>query len=345
MEIQRKLASIQEVAEIKPIEGADRIEAVRINGWWVVSQKGYKVGDKVIYFEIDSFLPVDSNFDFLLKGSSPKKMFSNGKEISGIRLKTIRLKGTLSQGLIMPLDIVRDNSPYFKRLVGEGEIGYDVSDIIGVVKYEAPIPACLVGKAKGSFPSFIPKTDEERIQNISEIFNSYYVSEKLDGTSTTFYKKDGVFGVCTRNLELVEGDTLQWRIARGYDLENKLPDGIAIQGELIGEGIQKNPLKRIGNDIYIFNVYNILSGKYLNYDEFVSFCQRLGLKTVPIIDENFALPKSVDEMLAYANGKSLLNCDYEREGVVVRPKKEMQIGQSRFSFKAISNDYLLKYEE
>jgi len=283
-----------------------------------------------VYFEIDSFLPIKPEYEFLLKGSSPKKMLVNGKEQEGIRLKTIKLRGQISQGLVLP---ITDDLPR--------EVGTDVTDLLGVIKYDIPMPAELSGKAKGYFPVFLPKTDEERIQNMSEVLASFYVTEKLDGTSTTFYKKNGAFGVCSRNLELAEGDTTQWRLAKQYDLANKLPDNFAIQCELIGEGIQKNPLKQKGQDIYCFNAYNIQSAKYLNYQDFAQFCSSLGLKTVPIIDDNYSLPKSVDELLQYAEGKSKINESEEREGIVIRPKVEMQYKNQRLSFKVISNKYLL----
>lgn len=331
----RKLVTIEEIKEIKTIEGADMIEAVRVRDWWVVAKKGeFKLNDACLYFEIDSFLPVKPQYEFLLIRSAPKKMLADGVEREGIRLKTIKLRGQLSQGLVLPL-------PYGIF----GEIGTDVSELLEVIKYEAPIPTELSGKVKGTFPGFIPKTDEERIQNISDILTGFYASEKLDGTSVTFYKKDGMFGVCSRNLELLEGETTQWRKARELDLINKLPDNFAIQGELVGEGIQKNPLKINRHEFFVFNVYNIQSGIYLNYTDFVGFCASLGVKTVPIVSENFSLPDSVSELLKIAEGKSLLNSESEREGIVIRPKIEMQYKGSRLSFKAISNKYLLKTGE
>lgn len=331
----RKLVTIEEIKEIKPIEGADMIEVVRVRDWWVVSKKGeFNVSDACLYFEIDSFLPIKPQYEFLLRGSAPKKMLVDGVKKEGIRLKTIRLRGQLSQGLVLPLP-----DGIF------GEIGTDVSELLEVIKYEAPIPPELSGKVKGNFPGFIPKTDEERIQNMSDILTGFYASEKLDGTSVTFYKKDGVFGVCSRNLELLEGETTQWKKAKEIDLHNKLPDNFAIQCELIGEGIQKNPLKINGHEVFAFNVYNIQAGIYLNYTDFVGFCTSLGIKTVPIVSDNFSLPKSVSELLEIAEGKSLLNNESEREGIVIRPKIEMQYKGSRLSFKAISNKYLLKTGE
>lgn len=330
----RKLVTIESIQEKKVIEGADRIEAVRVRDWWVVVKKDeFKVGDLCVYYEIDSFLPLKPEYDFLLRGSGPKKMLIDGKDVQGIRLKTIKLRGQISQGLVLPLV---DNLPR--------EVGTDVTESLGVLKYEAPVPAELSGVAKGYFPGFLPKTDEERIQNMAEVLSNWYVTEKIDGTSTTYYKKNGEFGVCSRNLELKESTGTQWKIAKRYNLAEKLPDNMAIQCELIGEGIQKNPLKQKGQDIYCFNVYNIKSGKYLDYIDFVAFCSSLGIKTVPILDTDFTLPKTVDELLKYSEGKSQLNTNSEREGVVIRPKIETQYKGQRLSFKAISNSYLLKEE-
>ncbi len=328
----RKLVTVENIKEIKSIEGADSIESVRVRDWWVVAKKGeFKVNDFCVYFEIDSFLPIKSEYDFLLRGSKPKKMLVDGTEIQGIRLKTIKLRGQLSQGLVLPLP---------KELI-DTEIGTDVSNFFGVIKYEMPIPIELSGKVKGGFPSFIPKTDEERIQNMSEILSNFYVTEKLDGTSTTYYKKDGVLGVCSRNLELQESDSTQWRIAKQLDLINKLPDGFSIQGELIGEGIQKNPLKINGQRFYCFNVFSINTNQYLDFENFKAFCEAKGIDAVPILNENFCLPNTVEELLQGAEGKSKINENEEREGIVVRPKIEMQFKDQRLSFKAISNKYLL----
>jgi len=330
----RKLVTVQAIQELKPIEGADRIEVARVKGWWVVVRKDeFPVGAKVLYFEIDSLLPIKPEYEFLLKGSKPKKMLVEGKEVEGIRLKTIKLKGQISQGLILPLPVE----------LSDKQEDEDVSELLGVIKYEAPVASCLAGVAKGSFPSFIPKTDEERVQNMKNLFDNFYVTEKLDGTSVTFYKKDGVFGACSRNLELVEGDTTHWKLAKKYDLVNKLPEGLAIQGEIIGEGIQGNPLKQTGQDVYIFSMYNIKSGGYLPYGALTGLCNSIGIKTVPVVDDNFQLPKSIAELLVYADGKSALNQECDREGVVIRHKTKTNYKEGD-SFKVISNQYLLKHE-
>ena len=199
--MERKLASVRKISDIQSIPGADMIELAIVDGWKVVVAKnvGHKVGDMVVYCEIDSFLPIKEEFEFLRK-SSYKKM-SDGTE--GFRLRSIKLKGQISQGLVLPLkDLQLPN----KDLL---EVGMDVTKELGIVKYERPIPAELSGKIKGLFPSFLRKTDEERIQNLSNEYENlkqhkFYVTEKLDGSSATFYSKDGVFGVCSRNLELLE---------------------------------------------------------------------------------------------------------------------------------------------
>ena len=337
----RKLATIQKIKDILPIEGADAIELAIVNGWKVVVAKnvGHKVGDYVIYCEIDSFLPIKEEFEFIRK-SSYKKM-SDGSE--GFRLKTIKLRGQVSQGLIIPINVLMN----YKNFVLEFEEGSDVSEILGIVKYEPPIPAELAGKVKGLFPSFIPKTDEERIQNLSdriedwkkEYSDGFYVSEKLDGSSATFYYKDGEFGVCSRNLELLETEeNTFWKVARSTDLENKMKSlgyNVSFQGELIGEGIQGNPYKIKGQKVYFFNVFNIDNHEYADLNQFVNTIHGLGLDTVPKLETNYIIPSTIEEILQYADGKSYLNPNFDREGVVMRSKNR------KISFKAISNNFLL----
>ncbi|NQS89142.1 RNA ligase (ATP) [Patescibacteria group bacterium] len=329
--MKRKLVSVQKIKKITPIEGADKIEVAQVKGWEVVVQKGlHEEGDNVIYFEIDSFLPVKPEYEFLLRGSSPKKMFLDGEEVEGIRLKTIKLRGQISQGLVMPLE---DKG----RKIGE-----ELTKELGVLKYEQPISPSLAGKVKGSFPEFIPKTDEERIQNMEYLLGGFYVTEKLDGTSTTFYKKDNQLGVCSKNLELMDSGQTQWKIAKELELEKNIPDGISIQGELVGEGIQKNPLKLSGIQFFCFNVFSIDSGVYLDFEDFVKFCYIRKIEIVPVVITDYSLPNSMEEILEHAEGKSILGKDCEREGIVVRPKIELKHNKDRLSFKVISNKYLLK---
>lgn len=338
----RKLASIKKIDTIEPIKGADKIELATVGGWKVVIAKnvGHKEGDKVIYCEIDSFLPIREEFEFLRK-SSYKKM-SDGTE--GFRLKTIRLKGQTSQGLILPIDVLLSSG------VSSDDVyeGLDVTGTLNIIKYEPPIPAELSGKVKGNFPSFIKKTDEERVQNLKSEYEEwknsnteFYVTEKLDGSSATFYWKDGEFGVCSRNLELkeTEGNTF-WKVAREMMLEEKLKfygKNISLQGELIGEGLQKNPYKIKGHTVRFFNVFGIDNYEKVSFDTFNRIIQDLDLQTVPITAvPGFKLPKTVDELLIKSEGRSIMNDETEREGIVIRSR------DNKISFKVISNKFLLK---
>jgi RNA ligase (TIGR02306 family) len=340
--MERKLATIRTITNIQPIDGADMIELASVGGWNVVVAKdvGHKVGNKVVYCEIDSFLPIREEFEFLRK-SSYKKM----GEQEGFRLKTIKLRGQVSQGLILPISVL---NPPDTNIYVEPFEGLDVTEMLGIVKYEPPIPAELAGKVKGQFPSFLRKTDEERVQNLTKEFeewkyqskHQFYVTEKLDGSSATFYYNNGEFGVCSRNLELLEteGNTF-WKVAREMDLENKLSKygrNISLQGELIGEGIQGNPYKIKGQKVMFFNVFNIDKQQRESLGGFLKVMDDLFLEFVPIIDIVFELPESVDEMLKMAEGKSKLNSNTEREGLVVRSI------DTTISFKAISNKFLLK---
>jgi RNA ligase (TIGR02306 family) len=332
--MERKLASIQVIRDIRPIEGADAIELAIINNWQVVVAKnvGHQIGDHVVYCEIDSFLPIQEEFEFLRK-SSYKKMADR----EGFRLKTIKLRGQVSQGLILPMSVFGD----FGWTAYEG---LDVTERLGIVKYEPPIPAELAGKVKGNFPSFIPKTDEERIQNLTKEYEGwkdrfFYVTEKLDGSSATYYFRDGEFGVCSRNLDLeeTEGNTF-WKIARQLKLEEWLGTheiNYAIQGELIGEGIQGNPYKIKGQTVRFFNAFNIDKYEYLGLEEFESLISSMGLETVPVLDRAFVLPNTIEELLKYAETKSELNSQFDREGVVIRSIDR------KISFKVISNKFLL----
>ena len=340
--MERKLGSVRKIIDLSPIEGADKIELATIDGWKVVVAKdvNHKVGDLIVYCEVDSFLPIREEFEFLRK-TSFKKMGDQ----EGFRLKTIRLRGQISQGLIVPLDVL------LKHGVSSDDVfeGLDVTGTLGIVKYEPPIPADLAGKVKGLFPSFIRKTDEERVQNLASDYEKYraqnklgmkfYVTEKLDGSSATFYLKDEVFSVCSRNLELIEteGNTF-WKVARELELEDKLKTigfNVCLQGELIGEGIQGNPYKIKGQTVRFFNGFNIDTQENIPFLEFTEITQKLGLTTVPILDFDFDLPSSIDDMLDYAESPSNLNSNFGREGVVVRSYDRT------ISFKSISNQFLL----
>lgn len=336
----RKLASIRVVSEINPIPDADAIERATVDGWNVVVKKGeFSPGDLCVYCEIDSLLPIREEFEFLRK-SSYRKM-ADGNE--GFRLKTISLRKTTSQGLLLPISILPNE---IISSTGYADLpGTDVTQALGIVKYEPPMPASLAGKAKGFFPSFIPKTDEERIQNLPEIIENekdtlFDATEKLDGSSSTYFIKNGEFGVCSRNLELLEDEeNSMWKFARQTDLETKmrsLERNIALQGEIIGEGIQGNPYKMKGQTVSFYNAFDIDKHEYLNYEDFNNLIDMLGFQTVPVIHEGLKLPESIEGILKLADGKSALNPNFNREGLVFRTR-----GSKRLSFKAISNLFLL----
>ena len=339
----RQLATIQLITEVQPIPNADAIDKVRVLDWWCVSKKGeFAPGDQCVYFEIDSLLPSSHPaFSFLAKGSREVTIaLENGGTASGYRLKTVRLRGQISQGLALPVEMFA---------LGFG-VGSDVSELIGIHKWEPPISKQMAAIARGPFPAFIPKTDEERVQNLGDTVRRhagevFYVTEKLDGSSATFYRTDERFGVCSRNLDLLEGN-LYWNVAKAEGMEDKIQSGYAVQGEIIGESIQGNPLKRKGQRFYAFNVYSIVDGRFLDFVEFRTFCAGAGIDTVPIVDSSLSLPAEASQIVEMADGNSLLTPDADREGLVFRPRaetyEEMRGERRRLSFKAISNRYLLK---
>src|SRR5208283_866588 len=264
-DIDRKLVTVEQIKEILPHTNADKLEIARVRGWNVVVGKGeFKPNNLVVFFEIDSFLPIEPRYEFLRKNCYR----SNAYMGEGFKIKTIKLRGEVSQGLILPLsefkDIIRfehadcnfeggcwfylnfGNCPDLNtRILPFVGIGDDLTKILNVKKWELPIGgggACLKGNALGLFPSFIPKTDEERIQNIPQRILDIYkndafeVSIKMDGTSFTAYRKDDHIGVCSRNLEIKdEDDNIYWKVAREHGIIAALEElglNIAFQGEI-----------------------------------------------------------------------------------------------------------------
>jgi RNA ligase (TIGR02306 family) len=346
----RKLASIRTIKELNPIPGADKIETALVDGWTVVVQKElHETGDRIVFVEVDAILPDIPEFEFM----RPR----------GFRVKTIRLMKQLSQGLIFPMSIL--DGKKFKTDDRENPTygfyaGADVTELLGIVKYEPKVSTCLSGIAKGAFPSFIPKTDEERIQNVLQILEEFkgeqfYVTEKLDGTSMTCYLKDGEFGVCSRNLDLERNETnLYWKVARKHCIETKLRDyfndtgiELAVQGELIGSGVHGNKYGFVegDNEFRLYNVYNITFHRYLCYGEVMDFARSL-FHMVPIILHIKSMNHTLESILDLADGTSVMSSDTLREGIVVRPMVERfypPIG--RLSFKVVSNKFLEKNKE
>lgn len=366
----RKLASIQTVSEIHPIDGKDRIVLAIVQGWQVIVRKDeYQVGDKTVFIEPDAVLPEREEFEFLRS-----KKF---------RIKTMKMGGVLSQGICFPLSILPErDTPY--------ELDEDVTEILGIKKYEPyedePVQTEAKPKKKlnpvvrfmlrvpglrwiakkiwknkpnrKAWPEFLQKTDETRIQNMPFILNrkdlTFEVHEKVDGQSGTFFLKKEKkkfpwsrqkydFGVCSRNLRLFTPDkSSYWTVAERYKIKDVLMklignnEWVAIQGECVAPNVQGNKYHVTEPDLYCFNLIfpdgkldSVWAQAQLSYH---------GLKWVPLIEENFTLPDTVEEMLTYATGTSKLY-DTLREGVVVRNYEH------NISFKAVSPDFLIKWDQ
>lgn len=349
----RKLATVRRIDAIDPIEGADAIDVATVGGWKVVVQKGiYNVGDLAVYLEIDSWVPA-TVAPFLFKGRSYN-------DVEGERLRTIKLRGQISQGLLLPLVSVYDHHVDSEHDDGQElcEVffeGADISDILGIQKWEKPIPGSLSGTVKGNFPSFVRKTDQERIQNLKrelaqwiECGVTWEVTEKLDGSSMTVYLNNDTFGVCSRNYDLAGPESefyrenTFWETAKRLDLEKKIRSNvfwnIAIQGELIGSCVQGNKLRLKENEFRVFDIWDIDNQCYVPPKVRQELIERLGLEMAPVCMRDVVLfPEcEVQNLLSLADGPSALGNKSAREGLVWKSSC------GRYSFKTISNKWLLK---
>ena len=355
----RKLASIQKIWKIEPIEGADRIELAHVCGWQCVVKKGeFKEMETAVYFEIDSFLPIRPEFEFL-RGSSYKKSEILGE---GFKLKTQRFRGEISQGLLLPISS-------FPELEGKKLIvGDDVTDLLHVKKWEIEERVTDSGTIIGERPSFIPKTDETRVQaepdEIKEFFGKpYYITQKMDGSSHSVgIDEDGSLHVCGHNYEYADdGKSTFYEYVKKNEVErkmrammNELPEikSLVLQGEWCGPGIQRNPVGLKVGHWFVFTV--IVNGHRLGRsniwkDDMFEFVHHMGLETVPIVEEGNTFPcQTPEELLALADGEyekyDGLKESHQREGIVIRPFVPVQskVTGTWLSMKAVSNAYLLK---
>lgn len=339
---ERKMATIRRIDEIRPIKDADAIEAAVVGGWVVVIKKGeFRAGDLAVYLEIDSWVPHEIA-PFLSKGQEPREY--NG--VKGERLRTVKLRGQVSQGLLLPIETAFPGSD---RRFWWSQVNVDISERLGIQKWEAPIPAQLAGDVEGVFPTVVPKTDQERIQNLTEELKTWQsnsaftweVTEKLDGSSMTVFVHGEREGVCSRNWALKEaaGNTL-WAVARRERLIEKVRQtgrNLALQGELIGEGIQGNAYNVKGQDFRLFDIYDIDRGEYLGPLERRLFAETHGIKHVPVLATEMVIEEWVTGLLTMADGVSTLNPKANREGLVFKCNT---FGGP--SFKAISNKWLIK---
>jgi RNA ligase (TIGR02306 family) len=331
--IERKLASIQRVIEIKPIEGADNIELAKVLGWHVIIKKGeFYPGELGVFFEIDSILPERGWAEFLRKND--------------FHVKTYKLNkfGVISQGLLLP---IHELLPPYDPFGQEWTEGDDVTDYLDVTKYEAPIT--FNTETKGSFHPFIPKTDELRIQSFPVLLEHlkgkpYYITEKLDGTSCTVVKDDTGVHVYSRNLEVGEG-SVYYRVLQDQGILEVIEANpcFALQGEIVGEGIQKNRLGLTGRKFFLYNIYDLNKFTYLDLEEFMDKSEAWNVETVPLLAYDSDFTMSIEELEEYAKGQ--YQSGHPREGIVVRPAKTTFTPLGRLSFKVINVDFLLKVKE
>lgn len=355
--IERHIASVQRITSVIPVENADTLVKLQILGWQVVGKKGdFKPNDLCVFFEIDSILPDHPVFEFMRQRR--------------FRVKTIKLRGELSQGLAMPLSIIGELADAVPTEINPDDLyeGVDLTEILGVKKREDVIKQTIQGSPRGNFPThLVPKTDEIRIQQTPHIMEEFkgrmvYVTEKLDGTSGTYILADD-FYVCSRNLALKEDDTnVYWRMARQYNLRDKLAliksftgRSYAIQGEIVGAGLQGNRNKRSDVGLYVFQIWDIDNRKFTDALDFIGLCYLLDLETVPFIHNGSELAyfmweaSSVDDWLKACEELTPMirqihdNPEYLHEGIVIRPAVECYSYnlRGRLSIKVINNSYLL----
>ena len=342
----RKLASIQRIWNIEPIEGADKIELASVLGWKCVVNKGqFKKMDLAVYFEVDSFLPIREEFEFL-RSSSYRNSQIMGE---GFKLRTMKFKGQISQGLMLPISI-------FSEISKDIELNQDVTELLKIRKWEIEERVTTGGTIKGTLPFDIPHTDETRVQAEPNLINEfkdieYYISSKMDGTSCSIgIDEDGIH-VTGHNYEYKDDDSCDFYVyvkKNGY--LNKIQDFyksnglklLTIQGEFCGPGIQSNPAKLIKPNWYVFTIRE--NGNRVGLERMLDICKELKIDTVPIEEIGFDLPSiypNVESLLERAEG--LYVTGSKKEGIVVRPTKPIfsKTISSNLSMKVVSNSYLL----
>ena len=340
----RKLASIVVVDDISPIAKADAIEVARVGGWQCVVKKGvFRPGDRGVYLEIDAAPPDTARFSWLWRPKSSSAADAVPRPAS-FRIRTMRLRGTLSQGLLMPIADFADVDG-----IADAAVGDDVSAVLGVAKYEPPPPSG-AGGYRAPFPGIVPKTDEVRVQAMPGVLEElrglpWVATLKCDGTSATFVMVDGELHCCSRNQSVVDdGGSFYWAIARAFGIDAILKDSpLAIQGEIVGPCIQGNPMGLPEKSLRVFSIYDTQGGRFFGDAELRAFCADAALIPVPIVDGGDAFDETVASLLEKAEGL-YEGTKNEREGIVIRPRDGDRFSallQGRLSLKAISNRFLL----
>jgi hypothetical protein len=379
----RNLATIQTIAALEPIPGKDRIlYASFVNvGFKVIVSSDLRVGDKVIYCEADSLLPVKPEFEFLRGRCFNEKW-------NGFRIRNMKMAGLYSEGIVFDLCLLPDT--LYANLKPDG---FDVTEILGVTKYdpeareEASASAgaksdrkwfmwmysywltrtvlvwllkVFTPKDKYSWPTWAAKSDETRAQNLPHIFHAYeggqwVATEKLDGQSCLYGVVKKRFYVCSRNINLKKGATKNnyWDFAIAKNVEKRLQQmrkelgyDFYLQGELCGPGIQGNKYKFTEKRYFVYNIRRTSDGQYWSHDEIQSICFKYGFEYVPEVWRGIYQFKTMKELLAFADGHSVFDKTVLREGVVLRPviPEPPDRGQSNMkSFKVISPSFDLKW--
>jgi RNA ligase (TIGR02306 family) len=345
----RKLASVQRIWKIEPIEGADKIELAFVLGWQCVVNKGqFQPMDLAVYFEIDSFLPIREEFEFM-RNSSYRKTDIMGE---GFRLRTMKFRGQISQGLLLPVRI-------FPEIPEDAGLGMDVTEILGVRKWEIEERVTTGGTVIGTLPADVPHTDETRVQAEPDLIGEfegleYYISTKMDGSSHSVSLDEDGFHVTGHNYEYKDdGKSAFYELVKSRNMEDKMrrfcgENGLqvlTIQGELCAPGIQQNRLKLTGPEWYVFTIR--VDGKRAGLKRMQDICTALDLQMVPIEEVGMDLPKkypTVDALLERADGEYPKGG--KKEGIVIRPTEPVYSERisAALSMKVVSNKYLLKNE-
>lgn len=373
----RKLASAQIITALRDVAGTEFLQVARVLGWNVIVSKkdNLSVGDLIVYVETDSLLPDRPEFEFF--------------RAKHFKIKTMKMRGEFSQGLVLPISILHIDATGIN-------VDDDLTELLGIIQFNAPKPPTikcgrvvtkrvykfqwipqkvmhslwsnmywlytLLTKSIGnSFPLFVPKTDETRVQLMQGTLDKYnkkcfVVTEKVDGQSITVYNMKGTYGVCSRNVDLDINDTTNDHVAIAHSLNiepklKKIQTNYALQGELVGPGIQGNKLELVERTVLFYNVFNIDTQRYLDHLDFKSFIESMGLQTVPILYEDFEMINDIDALLDMSCGKSVINPKVLREGLVFRPIKDTidytlsGFVAGRVSFKAVSREWLIKFKE
>jgi RNA ligase (TIGR02306 family) len=319
------LAYIGRIEELLPIENADRIEsatvACGVGGRWsgVVKKGDFAPGQTCTVYLQDALIPQSERLAFM--------------QSTNWRVKMARFRGA-------PSECVITKCHELFGIVGEHSVGLDVTEVLGVTKYEKPIPIGMAGSPRGGFPPFIPKTDEPNYQTAAQLVEAlrgqaWYATLKCDGSSTTAYQYKGEFGVCSRQLDLLETEgNVYWMVANRFGLREKLPEGIALQWETVGPGIQKNPMGLKELTGFAFSAWNIPERKYLSGIELRDLCGAIGFPVVETVASGEHFDADIEQLRrlaegTYASGK-------QREGIVFRPVVEQRVGFDRLSFKVLN---------